>query len=72
MEEDIMSGRDKQELRVKDILDYFGEFLSKEQAENMLRRVGGVIDFDTMNRVRNILKEQGHDVPFRSVYRRAK
>jgi hypothetical protein len=72
MEEDIMSGREKQELRVKDILDYFGEFLSKEQAENMLRRVGGVIDFDTMNRVRNILKEQGHDVPFRSVYRRAK
>lgn len=67
-----MSGREKQELRVKDILDYFGEFLSKEQAENMLRRVGGVIDFDTMNRVRNILKEQGHDVPFRSVYRRAK
>lgn len=61
------------EIRVEDIIDYFGEFLDREQAEVMLRRVGsGGAYFEAMHRIRGILKDKGFDVPFRAVYRRTK
>ena len=66
-----MGRRNKQVVRVIDLMDYFGEFINEEQAEDILRRTSGVVGFAFMNGVRDMLKAQGHDVPFRSVYRRA-
>ena len=66
-------GKEIEEISVEDIIDFFGGFLDRPQAENMFRRVGsGGVLFESMHRIRSILIEQGHNVPFRAAYRRRK
>lgn len=58
---------------VRDIMDYFGEFMNEEKAEELIRKVkGGHSYFEEMNGIRDMLREQGYSVPFRAVYRRVK
>jgi hypothetical protein len=61
------------EIRVEDIMDYFDEYINVEQAKVLLMSLGsGGGYFETMHRIRGILKEKGFDVPFRAGYRRTK
>lgn len=60
------------EVKVKDVMDYFGEYLNEEQAEQVIELVKGSSFFEKMNGIRNILLRGGYDVIFRGVYRRAK
>jgi hypothetical protein len=52
--------------RVETIMDYFGEFIDKDRAKELA--VVGDNFWDRMNKIREILRGEGHDVPFRARY----
>jgi hypothetical protein len=58
--------------KVEDVISYFGEYLDKSSASDIMDRVNGNSYFELMNKVRDKLIEEGYSVPFRSVYRRVK
>lgn len=62
----------KKVIWIEDVIDYFGEYMSEEEGEELLKENMSKSYFKTMNRIRDILLEKGHSVPFRSVYRRTK
>lgn len=60
------------EIWVADVMSYFGEFVSEEEAIQMLEKEKGNSYFETMNSIRSILINRGYSVPFRATYRRTK
>ena len=59
---------------VKEVMEYFGEWIGDEYIADMLTEVGckGKTIYHIMSEVRDKLIAQGHDVPFRWDYRRIK
>ena len=62
----------KTELWIDDVMDYFGEFIDKEQASDLLQESKGIGYFEVMHGIRSKLLDMGYSVPFRAVYRRTK
>ena len=64
----------KREIWVEDVIDYFGDFVDRDEARELIERVSGRSNnyFKSMSDIRDILIERGHSVSFRSVYRRIK
>lgn len=60
------------EWSVRDIMDYFGEFIDEEKAEKLIKEIDGHSYFEKMNKIRDMLVRDGYEVPFRAVYRRIK
>lgn len=69
----IVGNLDKKALeeRAREIMDYFGEFIDDSRARE-LAKLGSNSVWESMNNIRMMLRAEGHDVPFRSKYRRAK
>jgi hypothetical protein len=63
--------RDKRSwMKVEEVMSYFGDYMNIERADMLVREIKGKSFFDSMNRIRDILLEEEHSVPFRSVYKR--
>jgi hypothetical protein len=64
----------KNEIWIEDVMNYFGEYVDKEQAMVLLNSCIGKGDgyFGVMNEIRNRLISMGYSVPFRAIYRRVK
>ena len=62
----------KTEIWLEDVMDYFGEFIDKEQANEILKESIDDGYFKTMHKIRSKLLDMGYSVPFRAVYRRIK
>jgi len=62
----------KTEIWLEDVMNYFGEFIDKEQANKILKESIGDGYFETMHKIRSKLLDMGYSVPFRAVYRRTK